>query len=175
MKKETPHKNNPYGIPKDYFKSFEDGLMAKIEEDELRKLVPESGFSLPDDYFNSVESKVLGTLKNERGPKVVSLISRKSIIAVAAVAASLLLIVTLFNKPTANSNLSLATIETETLESFINSDAIAYSKEELINFYSDEDLEFTGTNTNQEISEEALTDYLIDYLDATDLTEQYEE
>ncbi len=170
----NPLNDLPFGVPKDYFESFEDTLMARIAEEDLKAMVPNSGFVIPPQYMATLENIVMSKLDAGSKTKVISIVRRKTVYGIVAVAACLLLIVTIFNNPKAT-NQTLADVETETLESFINSDAIAYSNYELINFYADSELEFNTTTNSEEISSEDLEEYLIDYLDSDDLLNQYEE
>lgn len=176
MKTANPHNQNPFGIPEGYMESIEDAVMLKLAEAELRELAPNSGFKTPQDYLSTLEPKVLAKLSpvKENTP-VIRLFTKRNTIAVLAVAACLLLIVTIFNSPKQNTNLSLAQIETEDLTSFISSDAIGFTDQELVAFYQDENIEFNAESTQEDISQEELEEYVLDYIDPADLLEQYEQ
>jgi len=176
MKTVNPHNQNPFGIPPGYMEAIEDSVMLKIAEADLRELVPNSGFKMPQDYLSSIEPKVLSKLNpvKEKTP-VITLFNKRNAIAALAIAACLLLIVTIFNSPTQTENVTLAQIETEDLTNFISSDAISFTDQELVAFYQDENIEFNAEPAQEDISQEDLEEYVLDYLDATDLLEQYEQ
>ncbi|MDC7999031.1 hypothetical protein [Gilvibacter sediminis] len=176
MNLENAHNNsNPYGIPEGYFEGFEASVQARIAEEELRELVSDSGFVAPEAYFETVEPKVSAQL-NRSAPKVISIFSRRTLYAVASVAAAVLLIVSLVNNGggSATDTLAFDTIDTDTLEAYVNSDAIAFTDDELMDFVSEADLE-SSLFSDESLTDETIETYLLDNLDDIDLITTYEE
>lgn len=166
--------NNPFGIPEGYFEGFEATIQARLAEEELREIVSSPGFSVPDGYFEQVQQQITTRL-DEPKTKVVSLFSRKTLYTAVAVAAVLLLIVTLFNQPAdPNETLALEEIDTATLESYLNSDAIAFTDAELLDYISAEDLE-SDLLVTDEITDESIETYLLENIDDIELLTTYEE
>lgn len=162
--------NNPFGIPEGYFEGFEASIEARLAEEELREIVNTPGFTIPADYLSSVEDSVLEQLPKPE-TKVISLFSRKTLYAAVGVAAAVALAITIFNKP-AITELDFAGIDTETLEEYIASDAIAFSDADLLDFVSEEDIE-NSLLDDQDISDETIESYLLENLDDLDLITTY--
>lgn len=166
---------NPFGIPEGYFEGFEASIEARLAEDELREIISSTGFAVPDGYFSGLDNEVMAKLVSPE-TKVIPLFGRKTLYVAVSVAAALLLIVTIFNKPVdpLNQLAELDNIDTETLQSYINSDAIAFSDAELIDFVATEDIETNFLN-QEDITDEMLETYLLENLDDIDLITTYEE
>ncbi|WP_435579447.1 hypothetical protein [Gilvibacter sp.] len=176
MNLENSHNNtNPYGIPEGYFEGFEASVQARIAEEELRELVTTPGFVTPDGYFETLTPKVIAQLQKPE-PKVISLFSRRSLFAVASVAAAVVLIVSLVTNSgnTTTDTLAFDNIDTDTLEAYVNSDAIAFTDADLIDFVSEEDLE-SSLFSDESLTDESIETYLLDNLDDIDLITTYEE
>lgn len=170
----TNTNENPFGIPEGYFEGFEASIEARLAEEELREIANSPGFAVPQGYFGSVEQKVMEKLDAPQ-TKVIPLFSRKTVYAAIAVAAAVVLAATIFNSPaTSGDGISFENIDTQTLEEYINSDVIAYTDAELLDFVTEEELssEFL---LDEEISDESIENYLLENLDDIDLITTYEE
>jgi len=167
-------KQQPFGVPSDYFESFQDTLDARLAEQRLREHVKGHGFKMPEGYLDTLEV----TIPSEplaADTKVISLFSSRTIAAVAAIAACIVLVLTVFNKDPKQEQFALEDIPTNTLETYIQSDAVQFTNDELTAYLSEEAFSLSQTNLEEEIANEALEDYILDNLDATDLYTQYEE
>ena len=129
---------------------------------------------MPDGYLGTVDEKVMARLDTGE-TKVISLFSRKTVYGAIAAAAAVVLAATIFNSPaTGSDSISFDNIDTQTLTEYINSDAIAFSDDDLLDFVSADQLATDLINEN-EISDESLESYLLENLDDIDLITTYEE
>lgn len=128
MKKEKLHNINSNGFktPDNYFQSFEDKLFERLNEKETNEGVNDSGFTIPKDYFESLDGKILNKIKEK---PVIKLNTRKVFYYVTGIAASLLLMVSIFmNGDDKTQELSAEMVETY----FKNSDLDSYELAELL-------------------------------------------
>ena len=95
MKKEKLHNINSNGFktPDNYFQSFEDKFFERLNEKETIEGINDSGFTIPEDYFESLDGKILNKIKDK---PVRKLHTRKVFYYVSGIAASLLLMVSIF-------------------------------------------------------------------------------
>lgn len=164
---------NPFGIPEGYFEGFEATIEARLAEEQLREIVKSPGFATPEGYFASVEPQVMRQLEAPK-TKVVSLFSRRTLYTAVSVAAAIVMIVTIFNNKPVDIEPDFAGIDTETLQTYINSDAIAFTDSDLIDLVSEDDLTADFLN-EEEITDEMIESYLLENLDDIDLITTYEE
>jgi len=165
MKKENIHNITSSGFetPKDYFESFEDQLLERLNEKEVIKASETSGFKVPIDYFDSVESNVIEKLDTKPETPVIALKSRRTFYYVAGIAASFALIFSLvFNN---TDNLSIDAIETASIESYLYQED--YTNDDLAAlFKSDEISETNFIDIN--VSDDTLNEYF-ETIDTEDL------
>lgn len=177
MKLENEHiKQQTYGVPEGYFESFQDALEARMSEERLKEKVTDSGFKAPEGYFDAF--KVLEvTAPAEQSAKVIPLWNRKSWMGVAAAAACLLLVFSIFNRPTEEdqTNLAFEDLSIESIESYLDSGALELTDQDLTALLSDSDIELSEASSEDQISNEVLENYLLENLDTNDLYTQYEE
>lgn len=160
MNKDKIHNINTTGFktPNNYFESFDEELMQRLDEEKSIEGISSPGFTVPKDYFVSVETKIIDTVNSESKTKIVSLFSRKQLYYVSGIAASLLLMLAVFNG-SATDELSVEMVEDYFAESTLDS----YELAELL---SDADIledDFTITEINN--TEENLEDYLLENAD----------
>ncbi len=55
----TDGEQQAWGVPPAYFEQLENRIAAKIDEQKLKEVVSEPGFSVPDGYFDSLEEHLL--------------------------------------------------------------------------------------------------------------------
>jgi hypothetical protein len=168
------NKQQPFGVPANYFESFQDTLDARLAEERLRDYVKGHGFKAPEGYLDNFTVKVK-TQTDDGNTKVISLFNSQSIAVVAAIAACIVLVFTVFNNDSKQDQFAIEDIPTNTLENYLQSDAIQFTNDELTAYLSEEAFSLSQTTIEEEIANEALEDYIIDNLDATDLYIQYEE
>ncbi|MEP2937273.1 MAG: hypothetical protein ABJM06_02685 [Gilvibacter sp.] len=174
MNLENEHnKQQPFGVPSDYFETFQDALDARLAEERLREVVKGHGFALPETYFKEFEFSSEEQLASNE-VKVFSLFNTKTIATVAAIAACLVLVFTIFNNNPSNQEFALEDIETTTLDEYLDSDAITFTDSELTAYLNEETISLEAT-IEGDIANEALEDYILDNLDANDIYIQYEE
>jgi hypothetical protein len=149
-----------FKIPTGYLEEFEDSILKLAS---LKEKVSDSGFSIPEGYFDSVESKILSQIPEKESRKVISLINKKSIIYATSIAASLVL---MFNLIDFNTKIDINSIETSTIESYLNSED--FDSDELAALLIDSDFLDDSFDT-MNFSEEAIEDYVYDNLELDDL------
>jgi hypothetical protein len=91
------NKNVKPDVPSDFFDSFIDNLMSKIEEDSFLESLPKHKKpAVPDVFFEKFSDKLWDDIKPVKNTKIITL---KSMIAFTAAAAAIILIFTFnFNK-----------------------------------------------------------------------------
>ena len=50
---------NTWSVPASYFDQLGDRILAKIEEQQLKEMITESGFTVPEDYFDQLKEQLL--------------------------------------------------------------------------------------------------------------------
>ncbi|MAB50079.1 MAG: hypothetical protein ACX93I_09210 [Winogradskyella sp.] len=166
MKKEKLHNINSNGFktPDDYFQSFEDKFFERLNEKETIEGINDSGFTIPDDYFESLDGKILNKIKEK---PVIKLNTRKVFYYVTGIAASLLLMVSIFmNGDDKTQELSAEMVETY----FKNSDLDSYELAELL--VNADILEEDFTLIETEYKEENLESYLLENTDIETILQQ---
>jgi len=161
MKEEKLHNVNSTGfkVPKDYFESFDEKLIQRLDQEKSIEGISSPGFIVPEDYFTSLETEILNKVASERKTKVVRLFPKKQLYFVSGIAASLLLMLTVYNYSSASDELSVEMVENYFVESSLDS----YELAELL---SDADiLEDNFTIAEIQNTEENLEDYLLENAD----------
>lgn len=112
--------NSGFKVPGDYFGSFEEKMMRKLENEESAT-IPLKGktFSVPDTYFDSLEDKIIAKT-NVSEPRVVSLFRKEYIYYAAAVAAIFVLMLGNFFQTGTNQPIGWDDIEISALENYID-------------------------------------------------------
>ena len=143
-----------FEVPNGYFESLEDRVLSKIKSEVIN--------DIPEGYFDTIEDRVFKKIKNEE-PKVISLKSRfVKVAAPLAIAASILLLITLqlFNT---NQKDVFANLETSEIETWINNGDLDLETFEITSVYNDADFE------NIELYDSYSDNDLLEYLDDIDL------
>src|SRR5690554_7437274 len=92
-----------FKTPEKYFDTIEARLFSRMDEEKLPK---ENGFLVPKGYFENLENRLLNSEKPlEKPGKTIPLFSKKNYAYVAAIAASLILGILIFNPNQSNSTL----------------------------------------------------------------------
>ncbi len=167
MKKDKLHniKSTGFKTPDHYFDNFEARLKNRLSSEDKIESIETTGFNVPDNYFDTFEENILQKLSEEDGKPVVQLFNRKKIYYITGIAASLILLLSLFINKGEVSEISVEMVETY-LE---NQDLDSY---ELAQLLSDADVleeNFTITETNY--TEENLESYLLDNVDIETMLE----
>ena len=152
-------KNSGFNTPKDYFSNLEDNIMSQVHLDEkLDKTV----FKAPENYFESLEDRILNKISDNRKTKVISLATKRTILAVSSVAAA---IVILFNLNLFSTDFSFSTIETDVLEKYVSNqefDTLDFEAELI------EDIDISSFILEESISDASLENYLYNTSDLED-------
>lgn len=166
MEKDKLHnmKSTGYKTPERYFESFESTFLDRINKEELLKGTETAGYTIPEDYFNSVDDNVFKKLnKNER--PVISLLSKKTFYYVAGIAASIVLLFSIFVNSGINEELSVDIVETYLEERNLDS----YELAQLLSDVNLLEEDFTIIDTPFE--EDKLESYLLDNADIQTILE----
>ncbi|MDC9723315.1 MAG: hypothetical protein PSN34_11195 [Urechidicola sp.] len=143
-----------FEVPNGYFESLEDKVISKIKSDVIK--------DIPEGYFDTIEDRVFEKIKRE-DPKVISLKSRLvKIAAPLAIAASILLLITLQLFKTSNEDI-FANLETSEIETWINNGDLDLNTFEITSVYNDANFE------NIELYDSYSDNDLLEYLDDIDL------
>lgn len=155
-------KSTGFKIPENYFDSFEDNLLKRLEEKEPLASIKTSGYTVPKDYFNTVETAIFNKLNTKEKP-VISLKSRNTFYYFAGIAASFVLLFSLvFNN---NKSITIDTLETSNIEGYLFQED--YTNDELATLFINNDISETDF-INITITDETLDQYL-ETIDTEDL------
>ncbi|HIP49582.1 MAG TPA: hypothetical protein EYG92_11535 [Lutibacter sp.] len=137
-------------VPKDYFEQVENQITSKLQLNKNTRVEND----LPVDYFENFEDKLFKRLASEKETKVFSL--KKYWIPVA-IAASLLLFISIYNPFKEDKSLDIAEIEAWIEEG--NLDLNSYEMADLYDFEMDNIAIKPNLNTND------IEDYLLEEID----------
>ena len=128
-------KSSGFKTPDHYLESFNDALLNKLNLNRSFKDLQNSGFKVPEGYFETFDDNLVKALDSEKQVKVIPLLSWKKVAYVSAVAASIMLMVNLFNN---NKNIpTFGDLETVLIEDymaeeeFTNEDIASLATEDL--------------------------------------------
>ncbi|MFK7783051.1 hypothetical protein [Psychroserpens sp.] len=152
-------KSAGFKTPDNYFDSFDTKLKERLAEKESALEKETSGFKVPDNYFESFDDKVLKQIKDDK--PVIKL--RQSFYYIAGIAASLILLFSIFI-----SNESADDISVEMVEAYFeDSDLDSYELAELLTEAEILEDDFIISETNY--NEDNLEDYLLENTDIEEL------
>lgn len=128
-------KSSGFKEPDGYLESFDELLMNKLKENHSLKGLQNTGFKVPEHYFENFDDKIIKAVSSEKEVKVIPLMSWKKAIYVSGIAASIILMISLFNnynnKPTFD-NLETALIDEYIIdEDFTNEDIATLLSDDL--------------------------------------------
>ena len=148
-----PH-NNGFKVPEDYFNSFEERLNTRLYLDDKKS----NGFKTPDNYFENFKVN----LPQNETSKVIRFSSKKTIIIITSIAATIALLLTLtFNTKQQNLN----NLDSELLSAYVYDEI---ETEDLNLFLEDvslneaDFLELKNDNLEQVINDIELEDIIQD-------------
>ncbi len=151
-------KTSGFKVPKDYFEGLEDAILNEIH---LKAQVKDTGFKVPNNYFDTVETSILSKLEKPE-VKVIPLFSRKTILTLSSIAAAVVLF---FSLNLFKTNLSIDSLDTDTVENYIL-----------------DEIELNDLSVLIEDSELSQTDFINyktleikDFIDDIDLNELYQD
>ena len=116
-KKLNSIKSTGFKVPEHYLESFDELLFNKLSEVKPLENVQDAGFKVPEAYFDTFEDKLGQLLSTEKEAKVLPLFSWKKAAYISGVAASIIIMLSLFN--IYNSKPTFGKIETASIENYI--------------------------------------------------------
>jgi len=106
-----------FKIPDDYLETFDELLLNKLKNSNPIQETKNSGFKVPEHYFETFDHRLAKAMDSEKEAKVIPLLSWKKLAYVSGLAASIILMVGLFNN---NNNIpNFGDIETTLIENYI--------------------------------------------------------
>lgn len=154
--KDKQHKEG-FDLPNDYFEEFENRLFNRINIEMLPK---DSGFKAPEGYFNELDKRIIDQVKKPiNKTKVISILSRKTILYAASIAAIAVLIFSIATNR--NDVLTLDDIEFSSIQTYIEEGNIEIDNSDLTLLFTVEDLSALTLEDNY-ISEKILSEYLLE-------------
>jgi len=116
-----------FKTPDNYFDTLEDQIVTSLNLDESLGNVKEAGFEMPKDYLDSVEDKVFKSLEIEERLKLVSLFSKRNLMYVSGIAATLLIFFSIFinSRTETNESIGMEYVENYIIAEDIDSYEIA--------------------------------------------------
>lgn len=153
-----------FKTPESYFESVDNAILSKLEISKNLEDVHTNGFNVPDNYFETFDAKVLDSLTKDDSTTVISFFSRKNVVYISGIAASLVLAFTLLFS---NSNdLTFENLETASIEGYlIDEDLTAYDIAPYLNAYDMNSDSFVETTIN----DATIEDYLLQNSDVEHL------
>lgn len=149
-----------FHIPKDYFSSFEDHLLTRLEEDNFPK---SAGFRIPNGYFDRVEDIIVQKAIQEGERKTIRLIPKRYIGYAAAIAACFVIAISIFKFP--GNELTINTVQLSIIDSYIDDGNLDIDLYELTHYL--DDLDGIDLNLNSPLlSDTAIKEYLMDNLES---------
>ena len=144
-------KRTGFKTPDAYFDSFDDILLNQLKLDAHLKDKTASGFKAPKGYFESFDATVLKQL-----PKVITLPLWKKVASVSGIAASLAILLTVFNT---TENVTFESLETASIENYIYEENM--NTYDIASFLNEDDLVIENFVTTP-ITDESIESYLLD-------------
>ena len=144
-------------MPEEYFDNFEAQLFARIEEEKFPK---SAGFKVPDGYFIRLEETVMATeIASKKQRKVIPLFPKKYFGYAAAIAASLVIGVMVFNSNQSKSTLD--NIQLGLIDKYIEEGNLNMDLYDLTTYLEPHEIPIIDFE-NQYISQMDLKDYLLE-------------
>lgn len=160
MKKD---KKNSFNTPEGYFESFNERLMARIQDeatDEASSIIPKTdGFGVPEGYFDAVVPKILSRTREEKG-KVIQLKSYRKIYYGAAAVAAVFLLIFGFNWKSETSPITFDDLANTEIDAYFDTNRIEISSYELAEMVS-----FENVQLNDILEEDLSGEVILEYLD----------
>ncbi len=126
-------KTSGFKAPDGYLESFDELLLNKLKESSPLEGLENSGFKVPDHYFESFDVKLAKSLNSDKEIKVITFIPWKKMLYVSGIAASIILMVSLFNN---NNKTTFDSLETTLIDKYIVEEEL--TNEEIATLLSDD-------------------------------------
>ena len=150
-------KGSGFKAPENYFQGLEDSVLNKIKLKDIET----PGFTMPKGYLDTLEDNVLAKVSENKDTKVINLYSRRNLLYVSSIAASILL---LFNLSVFESNrtASFDTLDTATVENYIMNEYI--NSYDMASLLTDEDI-VEEDFIEHSFSDENVENYILNNID----------
>ena len=166
MSEKKLHNINSTGhkIPNNYFEGMESELMEKLASNNPLDAIAKTGFTMPKGYLNEFENKLIHNL-SKQDTKVISIYRKRKFYYVIGIAASLILMVSLFMNR--DHTVVFDELDVATMEDFILDES---SSSDLASLFSeDDDIESLFNTTYY--SDNELETYMLENITIEDLIE----
>jgi len=149
-------KSSGFKAPDGYLESFDDLLLNKLKSNNASKESHSPGFKVPDQYFETFDDIVFERISETKEAKVIPLISWKKVAYISGIAASILLMISLFNNN--NSLPTFDSLETALIDEYIVEED--FSNEDIATLLSDD---LTLNNfMDSHLIDDNLEEYILD-------------
>lgn len=148
-------KQTGFKTPDTYFDSFDDILLNQLKLDTHLKNKTASGFKAPKGYFENFDESILKQL-HEETPKIITLSLWKKVAFVSGIAASLAILLTVFNT---KDDVTFESLETASIETYIYEENM--NTYDIASFLNEDDLVIENFVTTP-ITDESIESYLLD-------------
>ena len=157
MKKENIHniKSSGFKTPDNYFESIDDQILERLNDIEMISAPETSSFVVPKNYFDSVETTILQKIESKPETPVIALKSRRTFYYVAGIAASFVLLVSLFFNT--DDKININTIDTASIENYLFQED--YSNDDLATLFITDNIS-EADFIDITISDDTLNEYL---------------
>lgn len=150
-----------FKVPETYFKNLEDNLLSELN---LKEQVSATGFQVPEDYFESLEKSIYNRVTKDKQSKVINLFSSKRTLYTVAIAASMLLMFSVFfNK---KESLTLDNIKTASIENYILNEELETA--DIASILTNIDVSEFNT-IDVKLNSDTLENYVLENIDVDDL------
>ena len=150
-----------FKVPEGYFDGVEASILQKLDESKL----PETaGFKTPEGYFDSLEHRFIDAIhSSEEKTGVISLINRRNVTFIVAIAACLAILVTVgVNTLQGNEE----QFDVATVTEYIDDGHLDLSAYDVSNLLAEDELESLSLLP---LTNETIEDYLLDHIDENNL------
>ena len=149
-------KSSGFKAPDGYFESFDELLFDKLKSNNASKESHASGFKVPDQYFETFDDKLFEVISETKEDKVIPLITWKKAAYISGIAASIILMISLFNNN--NSMPTFDNLETALIDEYIIEED--FSNEDIATLLSDD---LTLNNfMDSHLIDDNLEEYILD-------------
>ncbi|RIA10137.1 hypothetical protein OE09_1990 [Flavobacteriaceae bacterium MAR_2010_72] len=169
MKKKDLHtiKSSGFKMPENYLESFDERILKTLETPTSISKVKETGFKVPKNYFEALDDQLIPKLATKDQTKVISLISWKKALYSSAIAASIVLMVALFN--TYNDQPTFGDLEISNIEDYISDED--FSNEDFASLFSEDNLTLNAF-MDSNLEDSNIEEYLLNNSSLEDLIEE---
>ena len=149
-------KSSGFKAPDGYFESFDELLFDKLKSNNTLKESHTSGFKVPDRYFETFDDKLFEVISETKEAKVIPLITWKKVAYISGIAASIILMISLFTNK--NSMPTFDNLETALIDEYIVEED--FSNEDIATLLSDD---LTLNNfMDSKLIDDNLEEYILD-------------